>query len=190
MALKLINGPASEPVTLTEAKAHLRVDGTDDDTYITALIVAAREGAENMTRRALMTQTWELTLDAFPDAFELIRVPVQSVTSITYDDPDGISTVLSSSLYSLDNADDAGLAYVVPAYNTTWPSTQDSINAVKLRYVSGYANAASVPQQIKSWMLLRVGLLYEHRESVIAGVPIAKVPYIDSLLDSCTVWGF
>lgn len=188
MAYRLITAPASEPVTLTEAKTHLNVVGTDDDTYITALIVAAREGAETITERVLMTQTWELALDAFPDALELIRVPVQSVTSITYDDADGVATVLGASAYALDTADDNGFAYIVPAYNTQWPVTQDSINAVRVRFVSGYASAALVPQQVKQWMLLRIGLLYKHREDVATGVSIAKVPYLDSLLDGCRIW--
>lgn len=189
MAYKLITAPATEPVTLAEAKTHLNAVGTDDDTYITALIVAAREAAETVTERVLMTQTWELALDTFPDALELIRVPVQSVTSITYDDADGVATVLGASAYSLDTADDAGFAYIVPAYNTQWPVTQDAINAVRVRFVAGYASAAAVPQQVKQWMLLRIGLLYKHREDVVVtGVSIAKVPYLDSLLDGCRIW--
>lgn len=188
MAYKLITAPATEPVTLAEAKTHLNAVGTDDDTYITALIVAAREAAETVTERVLMTQTWELALDTFPDALELIRVPVQSVTSITYDDADGVATVLGASAYSLDTADDAGFAYIVPAYNTQWPVTQDSINAVRVRFVAGYASAAAVPQQVKQWILLRIGLLYKHREDVATGVSMAKVPYLDSLLDGCRIW--
>lgn len=64
----LVSGPASEPVTLAEAKLHLRVETgmTDDDTLISALIVAARQVAETITRRALITQTWRLVLDQFP----------------------------------------------------------------------------------------------------------------------------
>ena len=82
MALIRIAAPASEPLALADAKAHCRVDHTDDDALITALIVAAREQAEHETGRALVTQTWELVHDAFPEAFVLRKPPVASVTSI------------------------------------------------------------------------------------------------------------
>jgi hypothetical protein len=62
----LLTAPSVEPVSLAEAKAHLRVDVTDDDALITALITAARQSAEHKTRRSLCTQQWSLVLDQFP----------------------------------------------------------------------------------------------------------------------------
>lgn len=64
--LQITQEPSAEPVSTTEAKAHLRVDITDDDTYIGALITAARQEAEAYLRRALVTQKWQMTLDQFP----------------------------------------------------------------------------------------------------------------------------
>ena len=130
---------------------------------ITAYTVAATEAAEQMTCRALMPQTWELTLDAFPDALELTRVPVASVTSLKYYDSTGVQQTLLNTLYTLDSADDAGFAYVVPIYDGSWPSTRVQINAVALRYVAGYADAASVPESIKAWIKLMIGAMYESR---------------------------
>ena len=75
MALKLITAASTFPITLEDAKLHCRVDTAADDALINALITAATELAEQKTGRALMAQTWELTLDAFPEAFELTRVP-------------------------------------------------------------------------------------------------------------------
>lgn len=168
MALRLQTAPAAEPLTLTEAKAHLRVEHTSEDTLITALIVAARTHAEAFTRRAFVTQTWDLFLDAFPDdAATPIRIPLPSlvtVDSISYVDDAGATQVWGSSNYLVDNKSDP--ARVTPAYNVSWPATRDQVNAVTVRFTAGYGNAAAVPQAIKQAMLLIIGHLYEHREAV------------------------
>ena len=187
MALKLITAPSTLPVTLAEAKAHLRIDHADEDALITALIETATAGAEHETGRALMAQTWEIALDAFPDAVELTRTPVQSITSVTYANADGAQTVLSDALYSLDAADEFGWAYVVPAYAGAWPETRDEINAVKVRYVAGYADAESVPAAIKSWILLQVGAMYAHRESDVIG-QVQRLGFVDALLHRYRVY--
>mgnify|MGYP000365478232 CR=1 FL=1 len=82
MALTISSEPAVEPISLAEAKAHLRVDTSADDSLITSLIVAARKYFEERTRRSLITQSWKLTLDDFPTEFTLTRPPIQSVTSV------------------------------------------------------------------------------------------------------------
>lgn len=192
MALKLITAPSTYPVTLAEAKLHCRVDIADDDTLITALITAATEMAEQKTGRAIMTQTLELTLDAFPDAFELTRVPVQSVTSVKYYDTTGAQQTLSNTLYALDAADDFGFAHISPVYAGVWPDTRDQINAVAVRYVAGYADAASVPQSIKNWILLMVSTMYENREteaySSRAVSTTVQMQFVDRLLDRYVVF--
>lgn len=186
MALKVITPPAAEPLTLAEAKAHLRVDGIDEDSYITALIVAARQGAESVTGRALMTQTLELAMDAFPDLISIPRPPLASITSITYVDEDGVTQTLAPSAYAVNSH--AQPAAIAPVYGTAWPATRAQANAVLVRYVAGYATAADVPQEIKQWMLLRIGMLFENRESVAAGVQFSALPFVDSLLDPYRVW--
>ena len=192
MALKLITAATTYPITLAEAKLHCRVDSTDDDALITALITAATEMCEQQTGRAIMAQTWELTLDAFPDAFELTRVPVQSVTSLKYYDADGVQQTLSNTLYSLDNVDDHGWGYVVPVYAGAWPTSRDQINAVALRYVAGYADAASVPEGIKQWIKLMLSTMYDNREtesySSRAVSTTVKMQFVDRLLDRYKVY--
>jgi len=192
MALKLITAPTTYPVTLAEAKLHCRVDTNDDDALITSLITAATEMAEQQTGRALMVQTWELTLDAFPEAFELTRVPVQSIASIKHYDPSGVQQTLGAGLYSLDSADDAGFAYVVPAYAGAWPDSRDQINAVSVQFVSGYANAAAVPEGIKQWIKLMVSTMYENREteaySSRAVSTTVQMRFVGGLLDRYKVW--
>jgi uncharacterized phiE125 gp8 family phage protein len=200
VALKLIAAPVAEPVTLAEAKAHLRVEGTDDDALITALIVAARQGAEHMTGRAIMPQTLELALDGFYDGMDsgltwggrhayrvtLPRPPLASITSVKYVDADGVLQTMASSDYQLDSHSEP--ARLVPAYGTCWPTTRCQPNAVLIRYVAGYADANAVPQDIRQWMLLRIGMLYENRESVNVGNIVTEMPYVDCLLDAYRVW--
>lgn len=193
MTLRLITAPAAEPVTLAEARAQVRSDPDDttDDTLLTALIAAARQAAEHLTGRALITQTWERVADAFPPVeLELGRPPVQSITSVTYIDTAGTSTVLDPSAYALDDITPPG--FVLPAYGTVWPSTLDTPNAVKVRFVCGYgADGDAVPMAIKRWMLLRIGTLYKFREEVAAGVSTSELPsaYTERLLDPFRVWG-
>lgn len=187
MALKLITPATAMAVSLAEAKLHLRVDGSDDDTLITACIIAATESAEQATGRAIMPQTWELTLDAFPAAFALTCVPVASVTSLKYYDEAGVQQTLGTASYTLDNADDFGPAKVVPAYGDSWPTTRDQINAVALRYLAGWPDAASVPDSIKAWIKLQVGAMYENRQAEGA-VQTYALGFADRLLDRYKVW--
>lgn len=176
--LKVVTAPTSEPVTLTEAKLHLRQDETADDALITALIVAAREEIERQTWLALMSQTLELVLPAWPceDRIELPRPPLASVTSVKYKDRDGNETTWSSANYIAGTDSVPGVLAL--AWNTSWPSGDlYPVEPIRIRYVAGYASAAAVPQQLKQAMLLLIAHWYESREasgdtvSEKAGIP-------------------
>jgi uncharacterized phiE125 gp8 family phage protein len=109
MALKLITAPAAEPVSTSEAKSHLRVDTTADDTYIGTLITVARQNVESHLRRALISQTWEVVLDAFPaGVIRLPKPPLASVTSIKYTDDEGNESTYSSANYVVDSDTEPG----------------------------------------------------------------------------------
>lgn len=187
MGLKLITAPSVEPLTLADAKLHLRVDGTDEDALITSLIVAARQYAEHLTERSLITQTWELAIDAFPGAeIQLPRPKAIAITSVKYDDVSGAEQTLSAPNYTLDNYQEP--AWLLPAFNTAWPATQGNANAVRVRYTAGYgAAAADVPEGIKRWMLLRIGSLYAMREEVVPGRAL-QPQFVDRLLDPYRIW--
>lgn len=174
MALRLITGPATEPVSSTEAKLHLKVDGSTDDTLIAALITAARMLCEAFQGRGYITQTWELTLDAFPESpFELPVAPLASVTSIKYKDKDGNETTMAASDYVLDLSSEPGR--VALADGVSWPSVDlYPVGAVKIRYTVGAASAAAVPQNVKQAILLTVGDWYEDRQAGGALSPAAK----------------
>lgn len=183
MPLIIITAPTEEPVTLAEAKLHCKVDGTDDDTLLTALIVAARQQAEHRLGRALCTQTLEKVLDIFPDGIKLPMPPAVSVTSVKYLDADGTEQTLSGASYTLDK--DSAPGWLVPAYGLSWPDTRAVPNAVRVRYVAGYGAATAVPQSIKAWMLMAISTMYGQREAIITGIIVAEVPrdFFAGLLD-------
>jgi len=188
MALKQTTAPAALPVSPAEAKLHLRVDGADDDTLITAMLWAACQAAEQLTGRALMPQAWQLACDQFPATLVLTRVPVVSVNSIIYVDSAGADITLPNTEYSLDNACEFGFASVVPAYGKSWPSARVQPNSVRVIYQAGYANADAVPESIKAWIKLQVGAMYENRE-LEGAVQTYALGFADRLLDRYKVWG-
>lgn len=187
MALILITPPTVEPVSLTEAKAHLRIDIADDDTLIGSLITAARSHLENTARPklAMINQTWEYIADSWPggDTLELRPYPLQSVTSITYTDPDAAATVLASSNYVVDTYTQPGRLRLKTAAN--WPGTTlRELNGLAIRFVAGYGAAGSaVPIQLRQAILLLVGHWYENREPVMTtGMMAAPLPMtVDAL---------
>lgn len=180
---KIQSAPSVEPVSSTEAKLHLKIDSdTTDDNLIAYLIQAAREQVESYTNRALISQTWDLSLDEFPDnttsdGYDIVlsKSPVASITSITYKDTDGASQTLASSVYGLDTYNEPNHIYL--KYGQSWPSTYDETGAITIRFTAGYgATGSTVPASIRAAMMLIIGHLYEHREDVVVGVPAMELP--------------
>jgi uncharacterized phiE125 gp8 family phage protein len=162
--------PTSEPVTLAEAKAQCRVDISDDDAYITALIVAAREYCEAIDWCAYLTQTIELWLEDWPldDEIELPRPPLQSVTKIEYYDVNDVKYTLPTTVYAADVVSVPGA--IVLRYLQTWPTiVLREYNAICVTYVAGWDTPAYLPQVIKQAILLLVGHWYENREATTIG---------------------
>ena len=177
-ALRLKTSPASEPVSLAEAKLHLKIESIDtaEDSLIQRLIVVARRRAEVSTGRALVTQTWTLALDSFPgDVIEVPRPPLSSVASITYIDPEGVTQTLAADRYRVDAQREPGR--LTPAWDESWPATRPVSNAVEVQFVAGYGDPGKVPEDIRQALLLIVGRYYAHREDVQAGgTPPVKMP--------------
>ena len=215
--LRRITGPASEPITTDEAKAHLRVDLTDDDALIASLIAAARQHCEAVLSRSFIDTTWELSLNGFPTwgisterlasgrlVYPTTSVPLErltagrillplgdlrSVTAITYLDADGTSQTLTEDTDFQVVTGAPGR--IVPAFGRTWPAHRIYDEAVTVRFVAGYgADASAVPDCIKHAIKLLVGHWYLHREAVVisGAIPKPLLFAVESLL-AVESWG-
>jgi len=191
MELKVITPPAAEPLSSAEAKLHLRVDHSTDDTLITALITAAREWVESYTGKSLVEQTRQITLSSWPYApLRLHGGPVQEISSVKYLDKTGTEQTVAETVYWLTPGGEISLDY-----GQTWPSEQlRGPDSIAITYVTGYEPVVTetevpvedgeegetetvtitdyggnVPRQFKQAMLLLIGAWYELREGVFVG---------------------
>jgi uncharacterized phiE125 gp8 family phage protein len=182
MALKVVSPVTVEPVTLAQAKLHLRVDGSDEDTLITGLISAARAEAEHITGRSIGEQVLQLLLDEFPDGpVQIPAPPLVGIDYVQYIDTNGDTQLMSPADYATDDA--SLVPWLVNAYGQEWPATLDAVNAVLIQYRAGYSEC---PAPLRSWILMRVGSLYAHREAD-AEKPVNPLQFVDRLLDGYRV---
>jgi len=185
--LVLHTAPASEPITLAEAKSYLRVDSSGDDALITSLIVSARMLCEEHMQRAIMSQTLQLFIDSTRDIDEplwegtrtgpylnyyknYIDLPMPVISSVThvktYDDADN-ATIFASTRYYVDKARQP--ARVVLRTGETLPTALRVANAIEVQYVTGYSSANAVPESIKFAIYQVLTYLYEHRGDMYEG---------------------
>lgn len=279
MPLKLVRHPAVEPISLVEAKLHLRVDITDDDLLITSMIAAARAHAEMLTHRAFVSQDWRYVFDSFPGpsqmgipwgktftlpghAVFLEKSGVKAISQIKYLDMSGVSQVMPAANYVVDYSSEP--CRITPWFGQIWPIPLPQIGACEVDFTAGYAApivastvdnsitvqgnwesysvgdvirlsniggalpvpllpstdyyiqsaispgkytlsaniggvviaitaagtgtslVGEIPDGIKSWMKLRVGSLYQHREEMFVTEKAGKVlplAFVDKLLD-------
>ncbi len=178
--LTLITPPSAEPVSLDEAKTHLRQDVSSDDGLIAGLITAAREWCETSTGRSLLTQAWRLTLDVFPGGHASIwwggwsdwaqggpirlprAAPLQVVSSVQYVDGSGATQTVATTEYQV--VSDREPALIVPSWSKVWPVTRLQPASVTVTYTAGWTDASLVPASIKAALRLVVGWLYRDRE--------------------------
>lgn len=177
-SLILKTAPTVEPITTAEAKTHMRITTSDDDTYVGTLIVAARRHVENITNRALINQTWNYYLPCFPYDKSFVELPIgnlSSIVSIKYTNSNNVETVWSSAAYLVDTYSTPGM--IVPAYNQVWPTfVEKPVNAVNIEFVAGYGAAATaVPETIKQAVLLLVEHWYDMRE-MVSDLNLKEVP--------------
>lgn len=166
MTATLLTGPALEPVSLLDAKAHLRVDHDDDDSLLTAAIVSARVHVETATRRVLIEQAWRIHLDRWPRK-RILRVPVApliAVDAIRVRDADGGATVVAADEYEVDAAAVPGrlvLAAAAPA------PVGPVVNGIEIDVTAGYgATTLDVPSPLRHAVMMLVAHWYEHRGAV------------------------
>jgi uncharacterized phiE125 gp8 family phage protein len=187
METTLKTAPAVEPLTVTEVARHVRVDVSDPDenTYLNGLITVAREQAEMITWRKLVTQTWYGYLQDWPsgDYIELPFGSLQTVTAIKYTDEDGDQSTWDSAEYIVGSDYQKGRVTLADGY--VWPN--DDLypsNPIEIEFVCGYGLAADVPWKIKHAMKLMIGELYENRETAVVGTIYTKIDTINNLLSN------
>lgn len=172
--LTLVTGPSDEVITLDDAKAHAKIAHGSDNEQLLAWIAAATRKVEHDTEMALLTQTWDLAVRAFPSPTGVIALPlrpVQSVTSVTYYSGAGAPLTLSAGQYALD----ASLDRIALTFGGSWPTDLWSDRPAVVRFIAGYASPADVPEDLK----LAVKLLVTHyseerqpaREETLQPVP-------------------
>lgn len=153
----------SEPLTTAEAKSHLRVTTSDEDTLIDTYISAARQWMELYLNRSIPEQTIVCVLDHFPydgQSIKLPQSPASAITSIQYVDTNGDTQTWGSSNYTLDSYSEP--SRVEAAYNVSYPSTRPQNNAVTITYTAGYS---TIPADIKHALKMVVGSFYMMRET-------------------------
>lgn len=160
----LLSGPAAEPVTLSDAKHFLRVEHDDDDDLIAALIAGSRIHIEAQTRRAMITQTWRLTRDAWPESGRLAVLPVPLVTLVAARiyKADGSTVAVDVTAFAIDKAAaPARLAFTRGAL----AAPERPVGGIELDITAGYGDAEDVPEPLRQAVRLLVAHLYENRGS-------------------------
>lgn len=213
MALRLVTPATGYPVSLAEAKAHLRVENTDDDIYIGSLIAAATAFVESVTQRRFCQQTLEWIRNEWPDKIRLPVAPVQSVASITYVAADGTTQTLDPTLYVVRSSGATkeiiaaasyyyGLGEIAfapgPLIPWPWPLLGPAPEPVVIRFVAGYGatdtqddqkdsddqTANPVPATVQHAIKLLLGQWYDSREAVQPG-NMTEPPFaVTALLES------
>ena len=180
---KTTTAPTSEPITLTEAKAQLRVesDFTEDDTWISSAITVVREQVESLTNRALMPQSFELAIPKFEDTIALPKPPFSSLTSIQYYDEDDVLQTLSSDYYLVN--DFVEPTEVIKKHEKTYPAAYSRPDAIRITFAAGYADAASVPPSIKQAMLMLLTDLYDNRSASSSQMSTVVVKWTPAILN-------
>ena len=176
MALVMTAAPATEPISVPEAKAHLRVDVADEDALIASLIAAARLLVERTLGLALITQGWSYFLDHWPQSccITLPIAPVQAVSAVTVYDADGGGTVLDTESYAVDVLSKPARLVLKDAAPSV--VTRD-FNAFEVAFTVGYGDAASdVPAPVRHAVTLLVAHWFERREPVVLGAGPQEVP--------------
>ena len=177
MAIDIVTPAATEAITLSEAKNFLRVDHSDDDALISALISAARQMCESYTRRILVTTTIDEYFDKFPtnrwnnlsNLLYLSRGPVASISSVKYVDEIGSEITISTDGYITDTISEPARVQSVSG----WFAAAGVVNQVIVQYVVG-SDVSSIPKPLIQGMMLVISDLYDQRSDRVHRLPTAS----------------
>ena len=203
MSLVLTAAPAVEPVSLADARAHLRVDGTAEDAFISSLIITSRLHIEAALGLALINQSWTWTIDAWPGVAgvefpvwslsPLDRIsrrdfdvgvalpmrPVRTIDQIRIKAADGTPTVLAPQRYVLDGTSHP--ARLLPTLQAL-PNPGQPVQGIQIDFTAGFSAAASdVPAPIRLALQMLVAHWFENREPVLSGERAAAIRIPDTV---------
>jgi uncharacterized phiE125 gp8 family phage protein len=188
MRFQIVTPPASEPVTLDELKAQRRISGTDEDTYLTALIVGARTRAENLIG-PIMPQTWDGFLDRWPcgDTLTIEKPRLTAVTSVKYTvRGDVAASTLDASKYLVDTVSHHGCIRLKDG--ESWPGdTLEVLNPIAVRFTAGWATP---PQTVKQAILFLASHWHANREIITADAANEIPEAFIALITDYREWGF
>ncbi|MBL4757371.1 MAG: phage head-tail connector protein [Rhizobiales bacterium] len=183
MTAIILTAPATEPVSLSEAKAHLKIDTTDEDILVQSLLTAARLHVETITSRVVITQTWRINLDHWParNILELPIGPVQSVDAIRIYDDDDIIMTIDPSRYLVDVG--SVPARIAMRGFENWPDPGRILNGIEIDITAGYGLAATdVPEPLRHSILMLAAHWFENREPLMGTSGQLPVPAAVSAL--------
>ncbi len=176
MALVMTSGPALEPVTVAEAKAHLRIDGAAEDILVGSLILTSRLHIEAALGLALVTQGWTLRLDRWPLApsVEIPMRPLQAISAARVFPASGAAAVISPDDYLVDTA---SAPPRLVRKGSAWPLPGKAAAGIEIDFTAGYGPAVSdTPAPIRQAILLLTAHWYEHRDPIEIGSAETALP--------------
>lgn len=191
MPLFAVSAAGFAVVSTADAKEHLAVLHSDHDTLIASLVAYATELVQNMASIQVPQKTLRVTLQGFPtDEIILPRPPVQSITSVKYYDSDNTLQTWATDQWDSDlYVDSPWVPSVVntricPASGVTWPTVYTRLVPVQINYVAGWKAAADVPGPLIQAIKIILGDLYDNREDVVIGRPVANLHIIEKLVST------
>jgi len=185
MGLSIVTQPSEWPLSLDEAKTHLRVRHDEEDSYITDLVASATTYLEGQFDLQLARREYRLTLDAFSDTIELPRKPVAAVTSVKYFDEAGVEQTLDPAVYTADL--ESSVQWVLLNEGQAWPTLMTGVNTVSITFTTGFL-PANTPPDTKQAIRMLVGHWYSNRETVVVGSISGSIPFgVQAIIESLMV---
>lgn len=185
-SVAVITPPGSLVVDTAAMKLQLNLSDDDDLVQLAACIAQSQEHLEQVLGRALLVQTWSLSLSGFPSGQDcLIILPggfVGSVISVVYNDVDGVSQTLPTSVYSLHNFGKSGRGHLALKAGQSWPVAQDGGMPVVVSYQVGWPDLASVPPTLIGCVRMLAGTLFDESRGAYADKPYQQAQWYRSML--------
>jgi uncharacterized phiE125 gp8 family phage protein len=175
--LVLVDNPATKVVSVTDIKAQLRIDSSDEDTLLGYYLDAATDMAENYCNRHFITHQYKLYFNEQVQTASLIfpNCTLEETGSnkpINWVDENGAAQ--SSDKAYIDAFSNPSLAYL----SSDFPGTTLKDNAANTFYFwfnTGYGTASTdVPEAIKQAIKLIVADMYYFREDRKRQFPMAS----------------